>query len=312
MDRVNKMIYEIINKKLIQVDQCDGKHPSIAYLTLEELNQTENLPPLVIDLCNSDQAQYKNSVDDYDDFSFGIINIVDVFNLYTNKDRIAFVIMKDKFYLIELVDENKSILDTFLSVVQVHQENAEFEKMIALILETLLQNGYEVLDEIDKKISLMEESVVEEKASSRLNRGIFALKDQLSILKNYYQQLEEIGTCLQDNDNNLFNHAELNHFKHFTNKSNRLLNACISKQEDLIHLREALDAMLDYQLNNIMKLFTVITTIFLPLTLIVGWYGMNFAHMPELDWEYGYITVICISVVVVVASLYYFRKRKLL
>jgi magnesium transporter len=61
-----------------------------------------------------------------------------------------------------------------------------------------------------------------------------------------------------------------------------------------------------------MKLFTVITTVFLPLTLMVGWYGMNFDYMPELHWRYGYPALIVISVVVVVLCLILFKKRKLL
>ncbi|MEG0076468.1 magnesium transporter CorA family protein [Anaerorhabdus sp.] len=306
------MIYVIKSNKLQLVEQENDELPIIAYLTMEELNAHTNIPELVKIICNSNQAQYKNSVDDYDGFTFGIINVIDICNVYNEKDRIAFLIMKNRFYFIELKDENRSVFNIFETVTKAYLGNAEFEKIIALLLEMLLQNGYEVIEDIDKKISIMESSVVEERASSKLNRGIFALKDQLSILKNYYQQLEEIGLYLQENENDLFDENKLKHFKHFANKSNRLYDACVAKQEDLIHLREALDAMLDYQLNNIMKLFTVITAIFLPLTLIVGWYGMNFANMPELEWEYGYMFVIGISVVVVFGCLYYFRKRKLI
>ena len=79
-----------------------------------------------------------------------------------------------------------------------------------------------------------------------------------------------------------------------------------------MQLRETHDAMLDYNLNNIMKLFTVITTIFLPLSLIVGWYGMNFENMPELGWRYGYLGVIVFSVIVVVCCFIIFKKYKLL
>ena len=58
-----------------------------------------------------------------------------------------------------------------------------------------------------------------------------------------------------------------------------------------------------------MKIFTVITTIFLPLTLVVGWYGMN-VKMPEYDWTYGYLYVIIISIVLVLVSIYIIRKKK--
>ena len=59
-----------------------------------------------------------------------------------------------------------------------------------------------------------------------------------------------------------------------------------------------------------MTVLTVITSIFLPLTLIAGWYGMNFTHMPELNWAYGYPVIIIISVVIVALCLFWFRRKK--
>jgi magnesium transporter len=59
-----------------------------------------------------------------------------------------------------------------------------------------------------------------------------------------------------------------------------------------------------------MTVLTVVTTIFMPLTLIVGWYGMNFHYMPELEWKWGYPIIIAISLLIVVGSLLFFKKKK--
>ena len=59
-----------------------------------------------------------------------------------------------------------------------------------------------------------------------------------------------------------------------------------------------------------MALLTVITSIFMPLTLIAGWYGMNFKYMPELEYKWAYPLVIAISVLIVVFSLIFFKKKK--
>lgn len=76
------------------------------------------------------------------------------------------------------------------------------------------------------------------------------------------------------------------------------------------HIQDAYATFLDQKLNNTMKLFTIITTIFFPLTIIVGWYGMNFQNMPELAWKYGYLYVAVLSfvIVIVLALIGKFRK----
>ena len=67
---------------------------------------------------------------------------------------------------------------------------------------------------------------------------------------------------------------------------------------------------LDLKLNETMKLFTVLTAVFLPLTVIVGWYGMNFRNMPELTWKYGYFSVIVLSALVVGVLVAVFKRKK--
>ena len=104
------------------------------------------------------------------------------------------------------------------------------------------------------------------KTDRELNTEIFELRNRLSTLKNYYEQLIDIGETLQENENDLFEEEDLRYFKIFTDKSERLSNNAQLLCDNLIHLREALDATLNYNLNNTMKLFTMVTIIFQPLT----------------------------------------------
>jgi magnesium transporter len=71
-----------------------------------------------------------------------------------------------------------------------------------------------------------------------------------------------------------------------------------------------MQTQLDVRQNRIMTVLTVITSIFMPLTLIAGWYGMNFRYMPELAWKYSYPVVITVSILIVVVCLVWFRKKK--
>ena len=89
----------------------------------------------------------------------------------------------------------------------------------------------------------------------------------------------------------------------------RLFQEVLNLRDYVTQVREAYQAQVDINLNHIMKLFTVITAIFLPLSLVAGWYGMNL-QMPEYGWQFGYPAIIVISAVVVVGVILYFKKKK--
>ncbi len=77
-----------------------------------------------------------------------------------------------------------------------------------------------------------------------------------------------------------------------------------------MQVRDLHNTQLEVRQNKTMTLLTVITTIFMPLTLIAGWYGMNFRYMPELGWRFGYLAVFVLSVAVIVCCLILFKKKK--
>ena len=315
--RVIQVFFAISNGKIQEItpDGSDEECIRVGYLTLEELKENREklgISKHIITEFEQERAHYWNGVDVYDDFSIGVVNIVNVMNVKEARDRIGFVIQRNQFILVKLVDLDDSYKDIFVQSTGRFRQNATLEKVIYGVLERLLFNGSGLLEETERKIMKMEQKLVEGKIDNALNKRIFHLRNELSIIKNYYDQLADIGEQLQENENDLFQDEDLRYFKIFTDKTSRLMNNIQILSENLIHLREAADAYANYYLNKIMKFFTVVTTIFLPLTLIVGWYGMNFTNMPELTWKYGYIGVIILSVTVVTVCFVLFKKKKLL
>ena len=309
------MFYSIHNKEIreISLEQLDFHDICVGYLTLDELKscyQELGLSEVAVKDCMTDFTHFRTSMDVYDEFSFGMINIVDILNLSTRRNRIGFFIKKNLFVVVKIIDKEDSIRQMFLDAIGRFRQNATMEKVIYGVLERLLSSGNRGLVMTERQIIAMEREVVNGKVDPELNTEIFDLRNRLSTLKNYYEQLIDIGESLQENENDLFEEEDLRYFKIFTDKSERLSNNTQLLCDNLIHLREAMDATLNYNLNNTMKLFTMVTIIFQPLTLIVGWYGMNFKYMPELGWRFGYLYVIILSIAVVGVILYWFKKRK--
>ena len=184
------------------------------------------------------------------------------------------------------------------------------ERLIYGFLERLIFDGFAMLEKLETDISEHEDRINERNLEKDFNSQISGIRKELMLIDNYYQQLIAFGEELEENSSDLLAEENLHYFRMFTDKVSRLSNNTRMLQEYCVQVREAYHAQLEYDLNKIMKMFTVVTTIFLPLTLIVGWYGMNFTTMPELTWRYGYLFVIILSCIVAIICFVFFRKKK--
>jgi magnesium transporter len=311
------MLYEFNNGlKNIKIRDIKKEHLTVGLITLKQLKENNDLfkfSSATINDCEEENHKYRNTIDIYDGYSFGIMTVINAADDLSIKDRIGFYIKNNLFLLVEIMDNDKSVQKILeYAVKRYHYTTMTLEKVIFSVFENLINNDRKVLEQIEYHIDEMEDVLIAGNVNKNFNGEILVLKKRLLGLKNYYEQIIDVGEELQENENDIFAEEDLRYFKMFTDKATRLSNNVQMLREKLVQLRDAYHAALDYNLNSIMKMFTVVTTIFLPLTLIVGWYGMNFTTMPELTWKYGYVGVIVLSIVVVIGILWYYKKKKLL
>lgn len=299
----------------IAMEEISTPGSLIAYLSMEDFrlySQRLGIDAGAINEWTSDGNRLRNSVDVFDVWSLGVINVVNLQDLAGDRDRLLFIVMKDRFILVKVEDRDDSVRQLFDAAVQRSQKNATLEKFVFSVLERFLQGGGKMLEQLDNQMLRMEGHLVNGSVRKELNRTIYALRQQLMLAHNYFEQLIDIGEELHENENELFNPDNLHYFRMFVGRAERLSNATQLKSDNLVHLREALDAELNYKLNSIMKIFTVLTAIFAPLTLIVGWYGMNFKHMPELGWPWAYPALFVLCVMLTAVILMIFRRKRLM
>lgn len=129
------------------------------------------------------------------------------------------------------------------------------------------------------------------------------------VLKKFYEQFLNVLDILIENENGLLDRKNLRSFQMLYRRTERRFQNVLNLRESVTQVRESYEAEVDISLNTTMKIFTVVTTIFLPLTLIVGWYGMNF-DMPEYGWKNGYLFVSILSFLFLSAGILFFRKKK--
>ena len=285
------------------------------YISLAELDTCAklfHLPDICVRECKRNYSHFRNSFEVYDEYSFGFLSILDILHVKNPRDQAAFILKKDLFLMIRIRDEDNSTETLFRRSLERLHGPATLEKAVSSFLECLTEDGGAVLEQAEPQILQLEQDLLENRTAAGINRKIFQIKSNLMTRRNYYEALIEIGSSLQANENDIFGRDSLRYFKIFTDRTARLSANTQFLCENLIHLQDAYEASLELNLNRIMKVFTVVTTIFLPLTLIVGWYGMNFPNMPEFRWAYGYPAVICFSCLVVALCFWFFKKKRLL
>ena len=184
--------------------------------------------------------------------------------------------------------EDDAAEDAAQAALLVPEEEAlSNEQVLHRFFVRLLRGDMAHLDRLEADISDGETEVLTGAHEAYLDR-IIAWRQELLRLKRYYEQLDSIFDELAENDNSLLGKQNTRRFANLGNRMERYLNAVQSLRESVAQLREAYQSQLSIQQNDLMKIFTVVTAVFLPLTLLVGWYGMNFVGMPELHWKYGY------------------------
>lgn len=184
------------------------------------------------------------------------------------------------------------------------------------LFEGILGRGQQKTEKMEQYLIDMEREIVSGKISRDRNRNIFECKRTLTVWKNDYGKFLNIIQGINEleekkKDGQVLAEESACFFRVYENKLKRLTEETQFLYEELVHIREALDAALSYEQNRIMKVFTTVTTVFMPLSLIAGWYGMNFAGMPELQWKYGYAFAGGLSVLVILVCIWFFKKKKL-
>ena len=145
-----------------------------------------------------------------------------------------------------------------------------------------------------------------------MTANIMKIRREITMLSHYFAQMLDIAEELQQDENDLFQKDQLHHIRIFADRVQRYEQSVQMLKDYIIQVRELQQSQYDLNLNRMMYVFTIVTIIFLPLTLIVGWYGMNFTTMPELTWRYGYLFVIALSLITIVGCIWYFKKKDIL
>lgn len=183
------------------------------------------------------------------------------------------------------------------------------ERALYQFFVKLLSHDAGRIERLETSITKAEDNALRDSRSDYMET-IGGFRRELLRMKQYYEDLMMIFDNLTANDNDLFTEDGVRRFTIIGNRVAHFSANVVNLREYVTQMREACQTQIDIEQNKLMKYFTVIATIFLPLNLIAGWYGMNFRNMPELGWRFGYLGVFVISAAIAAILILWFRKKK--
>ncbi|MGC9308738.1 MAG: magnesium/cobalt transporter CorA [Thermoplasmatota archaeon] len=308
-------------REIQQVEECFPfkDEPTITWVNIDGLHEVDilekigrhfDIHPLVLeDIMHTEQ---RPKMEDFDDYIFLIFKMFyyDPTADHLKTEQVSLLLGPN--WVISFQEEPGDVFELIRE--RIRSAKGRIRKMGAdylayALMDAVVDNYFLVLEKIGEAVEDIEEEVVADPDPEtlqhihRLKRGLIYLRKSVWPLREVISGLERVETDLIDKQTGIFLRDVYDH--------------TIQVIDTVETFRDMVSGMLDVYLssvsnkmNEVMKVLTVIATIFIPLTFIAGIYGMNFAHMPELEWQWSYPFVWLVMGCVAIVMLIYFRRKQ--
>lgn len=177
-----------------------------------------------------------------------------------------------------------------------------------VLLDAVVDSWFPIVDRLIQEAEQLEDEILESPDPSDLARHA-ELKRRVLLCRNALRPMLETITALLRGDSPAFSEVSSAYLRDIQDHAFQSLEGIESARELLMSAIASYQSAIAQKTNEIMKVLAVVSTVFVPLTFLVGVWGMNFAHMPELDWRYGYLAALMLMVGVGLGIVLAFRRR---
>ena len=283
---------------------------------IEKVCEIFGIHSLVIeDILN---VNHSPKIEEHENFLFLIFKMIDIHkhSKELNIEQISIILGKN--YVITFQENVGDVFDVIRDRIRTAKgriRKAGADYLMYRLLDSIVDNYFITLEYVDDKIEFVEEKLLEDSEDLYLKEIHNLRKDILKLRRAVYP-MRDMTYYLQRGENPLIQKSTIM----FTRD---LYDHIANNIETIESYREIINGVLEVHLSNasrkmnqVIKLLTMISTIFIPLTFIVGIYGMNFNtevsifNMPELNWKYGYLFVMLIMVIISISLIVFFKRKK--
>ncbi len=277
---------------------------------MQELVDTLQIPANI--LSDVMEPGTRPQVEEFDNgffVSLKMMQLDEKTNLVT-VDNLSLIVMDN--FLLSFQEEKSNLFNPVRDRIRKHSKR--FRTLGAdylgfALLDVVIDNYIFILGRLGEKIENLENKMVMEPGRETL-KIINLLKRELSNLGRYIKPAREVIFSLVKSESDFIKPQNEKHYKELQDNINQAVELLEYYRELLYDELNIYHSSMSTKLNDIMALLTIFSVIFIPITFIVGIYGMNFENMPELHWRYGYFIVWGVMLLIAITMLWYFKKRK--
>lgn len=177
------------------------------------------------------------------------------------------------------------------------------------LMDIVVDQYYLTLEHIEEKIELLDDEVITNTDQSQIKK-VYTLKNKLLLIRRSIWPLREIFSRLIREESNLIDKKVMPYLRDLLDHTIQITETIDLQREIINGLMETHLSLMSYKMNEVMKVLTVIATIFIPLTFIVGVYGMNFDYLPELHWTWAYFAAWGVMIGITTFMIFFFKRKK--
>ncbi|MFD2518686.1 magnesium/cobalt transporter CorA [Salinimicrobium flavum] len=275
-----------------------------------KVGQFYDLHPLIIeDIVNTNQ---RPKIDEYQDYFFIVAKMLyHKTNGQLEHEHISIVLGKD--YVLTFQEAGGDVFDGVRERLargkgSIRGRGADY--LVFALLDAIVDHYFLVVEEISDKIEILEERLFSSEPTDDITLEIQELKKTMLRIRRAVFPLREVVSRLEKVNGHLIHNDTVNYIRD-------LYDHMVQVSENIEIYREMSWGLMDmymttisHRMNEVMKVLTIMASIFIPLTFLAGIYGMNFKHMPELEWKYGYPVLLLIMFLLFMGMIFYFKKKR--
>jgi magnesium transporter len=308
-------------REIEKIEECFvfRDRPTITWINVDGLHQVEiletlgecyGLHPLVLeDILNTDQ---RPKMEDYGDYIYIVLKMLDQNNKGNEivTEQISLILGPNFVFSFQ-----ERAGDTFDQIRErIRNSKGRIRKMGAdylayTLLDSIVDNYFIILEKLGEKIEFLEEELVTRPIPETL-QAIHHLKREMIFLRKAVWPLREVVGSMERGEPPLVKETTRIYLRDVYDHTIQVIDTIETFRDMVSGMLDIYLSSVSNRLNAVMKVLTIIATIFMPLTFIAGIYGMNFKYMPELEWYWGYPAVWLVVVIIGISMLIYFKKKR--